>query len=153
MLDPFQKKYGNKTGAIMYIPALIGEIFWSAAILAFLGAAVSVIIELDFKIAVIISCLVAVLYTFFGGQYSVCYTDVAQLVLITFGLILCTPFAWHSSYVRWNDQYYNNNETVNNIGNNTSVDWLGNISLEQIPSYIDEYLLLIFGGIPWQDYI
>lgn len=163
MLDPFQKKYGKRTGAVMYIPAFVGEIFWSAAILASLGASISVIVELDFKIAVIISASVAVLYTFFGGQYSVCYTDVAQLILITFGLVLCTPFAWHSPYVWWNkrDDFLNatSNDTmisdfskVNETSNRAPVDWIGKISAEQIPRYIDEFLLLIFGGIPWQDY-
>ena len=37
MLDPFEKKYGQVMGALLYIPALMGETFWSAAILSALG--------------------------------------------------------------------------------------------------------------------
>ena len=37
MLDPFQERYGRVITALIYIPALLGEIFWSAAILAALG--------------------------------------------------------------------------------------------------------------------
>ena len=37
MLDPLQKKYGNIMGALLYIPALLGDVFWSAAILSALG--------------------------------------------------------------------------------------------------------------------
>jgi len=37
MLDPFQRKYGERMGGLLYIPALMGEVFWSAAILAALG--------------------------------------------------------------------------------------------------------------------
>ena len=37
MLDPFQRKYGERMGGLLYIPALLGEVFWSAAILAALG--------------------------------------------------------------------------------------------------------------------
>ena len=37
MLDPFQRKYGGRMGGLLYIPALLGEVFWSAAILAALG--------------------------------------------------------------------------------------------------------------------
>ena len=39
MLDPFSQKYGERMGGLLYIPALLGEVFWSAAILAALGKA------------------------------------------------------------------------------------------------------------------
>ncbi len=37
MLDPFQQLYGKRMGGLLFIPALLGEIFWSAAILSALG--------------------------------------------------------------------------------------------------------------------
>ena len=37
MIDPFQEKYGKWVGGVMYFPALLGELFWSAAILNALG--------------------------------------------------------------------------------------------------------------------
>ena len=37
MLDPFQRLYGERWGAMLYLPALAGEIFWSAGVLAALG--------------------------------------------------------------------------------------------------------------------
>jgi high affinity choline transporter 7 len=37
MLDPFQNKYGQRVGGLLFFPALLGEVFWSAAILAALG--------------------------------------------------------------------------------------------------------------------
>ena len=43
MLDPFQRKYGQRMGGLLFIPALLGEVFWSAAILSALGATISVI--------------------------------------------------------------------------------------------------------------
>ncbi len=63
--------------------------FWSLA-----GSSVSVIMDLDFNISVIVSACIAVAYTFFGGLYSVAYTDVVQLLCIAIGLvkqiIICT---------------------------------------------------------------
>jgi high affinity choline transporter 7 len=38
MIDPFQKKYGKRMGGLLFVPALLGEIFWSAAILSALGS-------------------------------------------------------------------------------------------------------------------
>ena len=87
MLDPFQEKYGLRMGGLLYIPALLGEIFWSAAILAALGATVSVVISLDRFTSIIVSACIAIFYTLLGGLYSVAYTDVIQLLCIFFGLV------------------------------------------------------------------
>ena len=56
------------TGAILYIPAFLGETFWSASILSALGATLSVILHIDMTLSVIVSALIAVGYTFFGGK-------------------------------------------------------------------------------------
>ncbi|KAG8171416.1 hypothetical protein JTE90_023528 [Oedothorax gibbosus] len=37
MLDPFQDLFGSRMGGLLFIPALCGEVFWSAAILAALA--------------------------------------------------------------------------------------------------------------------
>ena len=87
MLDPFQEKYGPRMGGLLYIPALLGEIFWSAAIYAALGATVSVIVGLERVPSIIVSACIAICYTLIGGLYSVVYTDVIQLTCIFIGLV------------------------------------------------------------------
>jgi len=37
IFDPLQEKYGNRTGGLLFIPELLGDLFWEAAILAALG--------------------------------------------------------------------------------------------------------------------
>jgi solute carrier family 5 (high affinity choline transporter), member 7 len=37
MLDPLQDAFGERMGGWLFIPALCGEVFWSAATLAALG--------------------------------------------------------------------------------------------------------------------
>ena len=37
MLDPLQDKFGERMGGLLFLPALCGEVFWSAAILGALG--------------------------------------------------------------------------------------------------------------------
>lgn len=111
MLDPFQEKYGSRVGGLLFLPALCGEIFWSAAILSALGniseihfqiflavkmfnfscvegSIFTVMLGLDNTLSIIISAAVAVTYTLFGGLYSVAYTDVIQLACVLFGLVL-----------------------------------------------------------------
>ena len=38
MLDPFQVRFGRVMGALLFLPALTGELFWSSAILSALGS-------------------------------------------------------------------------------------------------------------------
>lgn len=88
MIDPFQRKYGERMGGLLFIPALLGEIFWSAAILSALGSTISVIMQLDNNTSIVVSAIVVVVYTLFGGLYSVAYTDVVQLFCIFAGLVI-----------------------------------------------------------------
>jgi len=51
------------------------------------GGTLSVIIGLDFNVAIIVSACISVLYTLFGGMYSVAYTDVVQFICMFVGLV------------------------------------------------------------------
>ncbi|XP_064458526.1 high-affinity choline transporter 1-like [Ornithodoros turicata] len=138
MLDPFQDLFGGRMGGLLFIPALCGEVFWSAAILAALGATVGVIIDIDTNTSIIASACIALFYTFFGGLYSVAYTDVIQLFLIFVGLWLCIPFCMM-------------NESVGALSYPDN-DWVGSLEPRFVGQYIDFGLLLMLGGIPWQVY-
>ncbi|XP_077533362.1 high-affinity choline transporter 1-like [Haemaphysalis longicornis] len=138
MLDPFQQHFGARMGCLLFIPALCGEVFWSAAILAALGATVEVIMDLQRTESVIASACIALFYTFTGGLYSVAYTDVIQLLAIFFGLWLCVPFAMF-------------HEAVGPISYPKN-DYVGSISWSDLGNYADAMLLLMMGGVPWQVY-
>ena len=86
MIDPFTQKYG-KWGALQAIPSAASEIFWSASILGALGSTLQVILHIKTVPSIIISAVIAVFYTLFGGLISVAYTDVFQLFFIAFGLV------------------------------------------------------------------
>lgn len=92
MLDPLQDAFGERMGGLLFLPALCGEVFWAAGILAALGATLAVIIDMDQGTSVILSACIAVFYTLFGGLYSVAYTDVIQLFCIFIGLVSCECF-------------------------------------------------------------
>jgi len=50
----------------------------------------SVILDLPYVYSIIISSVVAMVYTLLGGLYSVAYTDVIQLILIFVSLVRIT---------------------------------------------------------------
>lgn len=51
------------------------------------GATLSVIVDININMSVVISALIAIFYTLVGGLYSVAYTDVVQLFCIFVGLV------------------------------------------------------------------
>ncbi|KAL4635707.1 high affinity choline transporter 1 [Arapaima gigas] len=144
MLDPFQQLYGKRMGGLLFIPALMGEIFWSAAILSALGATLSVIVDIDINMSVVISALIAIFYTLVGGLYSVAYTDVVQLFCIFLGLWVSVPFALSNPAV--------SDITVTAVKQVYQMPWVGKIISSDIWMWIDNFCLLMLGGIPWQVY-
>ncbi|PAA71287.1 hypothetical protein BOX15_Mlig032268g1 [Macrostomum lignano] len=148
MLDPFQYKYGERMCGLLFVPALLGEVFWSAAILSALGATLEVILSMGSTESVIVSACIALGYTLFGGLYSVAYTDVVQLFCIFFGLWLSVPFAMTSSYTQ-----PILSTAVQRVWNGTEqFGWLGKLDPLDGANYADNLLMLTFGGIPWQVY-
>jgi len=155
LLDVFERRYGKKTAAVLFIPALIGEIFWSAAILAALGITFATIFNLDLNTAIIVSAAIAVLYTMIGGLWSVAYTDVIQLLFIVFGLGIAIPYALgnvgglDSALFSYRETFPEGISLIPPLsaftGNNPQ--W-GNAAW----TWLDFGLLLILGGIPWQVY-
>ena len=153
MLDPFQHRFGRVMGAICFLPALTGELFWSAAILSALGSTLSVILHVERNLSVIVSSIIAIGYTLCGGLLSVAYTDVVQLFMIAVGLALACPFAASNAFT------LNIGDTdgpclsppvvISDTVGPKNVGWVGEIADNKWGVWVDIYLLLIFGGIPW----
>ncbi|KAK2720359.1 high-affinity choline transporter 1-like [Artemia franciscana] len=147
MLDPLQDSFGGRMGGLLFIPAFLGEVFWSAATLAALGATISVLLSVEQESSIIGSACVAVAYTLFGGLYSVAYTDVLQLFCIFFGLWISIPFALQHESVDFQRNFTGPDGIVH-----SATDWVGSLDPDYYWQYLDYALLLIFGGIPWQAY-
>merc|ERR1719318_2147113 len=143
MIDPFTNKYG-KWGALMVIPAAVSEIFWSAAILGALGSTLHVILHLDDNVSIIVSAVIALGYTLFGGLVSVAYTDVIQIFFIFIGLFLALPFALTHPAVE------NIYQAVQEDG--LTPAWYGSVADHEWGEWVDYALLCLMGGIPWQCY-
>ncbi|AEL28537.1 sodium:solute symporter family protein [Cyclobacterium marinum] len=154
-IDVFEHKYGKKTAAILFIPALIGEVFWSAAILAALGITFATIFELDLETSILVSASIAIGYTMMGGLWSVAYTDVVQLIFIIVGLGISIPFALdkiggiEAALNIYDQQFTNGFNLFPSLSAFSGTDpaWGNSIWV-----WLDFALLLIMGGIPWQVY-
>ncbi|XP_078259223.1 high-affinity choline transporter 1-like [Rhinoraja longicauda] len=144
MLDPIQQSYGNRIGSLFFIPAAMGELFWTGAIFSPLGSSLTVIFDINVNLSIIISALISILYTLIGGLYSVAYTDMVQLICIFFGMYVSLPFAL-------------THPAVTDISTTSThyvyrEPWVGQIHTKRVWIWIDNYCLMILGGIPWQAY-
>lgn len=142
MMDPFQQKYGNVLSSALIFPALVADVLWVARTLVSLGGTMSVILDLSYVYSIIISSVVAIIYTLLGGLYSVAYTDVIQLILIFVSLWVCVPFLLtnpHSvdiSLTAYNETF--------------QAPWVGTVELDEAGKWFDDFMLLALGGLAYQ---
>lgn len=148
MLDPLEHRFGKRMAAVLFLPALSGEIFWSAAILLALGTTFGTVLGLATQPAIVLSAMVAIAYTAMGGLWSVAKTDVLQLFLLIGGLCLVIPFSLESmgSWGSVWEAYQQKMGTAASLF--PSKEALGNYYW----NWWDYALLLVFGGLPWQVY-
>ena len=148
MLDPLTERYGTRLTAVLFLPALTGELFWTAAILTALGATFGTVLGIDLETAILLSAAIAVAYTALGGLWAVAMTDVVQLLILLFGLALIVPFALsftgglEATYTAYTEKFGAAASPF------PSREALG----ESYWTWWDYALLLVFGGIPWQVY-
>lgn len=151
MLDLFERRYGAQVAALLFIPGVLADIFWMAAILCALGTTCSAVIGMSPVHGVWISAAVAVAYTIRGGLWSVAYTDALQLVCLVVGLGVALPFVakacggWDLAWSEYQETFAATAHFWPDPG-----AWRG--SKPWGWQWLDAALLLILGGIPWQVY-
>ncbi|KAK7929684.1 hypothetical protein WMY93_006079 [Mugilogobius chulae] len=142
MMDPFQQKYGNFLSSALIFPALVADVLWVARTLVSLGGTMAVILDLPYVYSIIISAVVAIIYTLLGGLYSVAYTDVIQLILIFVSLWVCVPF------LMTNPHSLDISLTAYNA--TFQAPWVGTVELEESGKWFDDFMLLALGGLAYQ---
>lgn len=148
MLDPLTERYGKKMTAVLFLPALTGELFWTSAILVALGATFSTVLGVDLNTAILLSAAIAIAYTALGGLWAVAMTDVLQMIILLVGLAIIVPFAlettggFSATLSAYQEKFGANASFL------PSKEALG----DDYWLWWDYALLLIFGGIPWQVY-
>ena len=153
LIDPFEARFGRRWAAVLFLPALAGELFWSASLLVAIGATFGVLLGMDLTSAILLSAVVTTAYTVLGGMWSVAYTDVFQLGLVAVGLAAALPFvldaagglqhAW-TTYVAARPE---GGGVLPPASPQTAL-WSG----AAVVGWWDVTVMLMFGGIPWNCY-
>jgi high affinity choline transporter 7 len=152
LIDPFEARFGRRWAAVLFLPALAGELFWSAELLVAIGSTFGVLLGMDLTTAILLSAVVTTAYTVIGGMWSVAYTDIVQLGLVALGLAAALPYilhgagGWHhvwAAYTRgrpWES------------GLLPPASPAGTWTIASIVGWWDVSAMLVFGGIPWNCY-
>src|SRR5437764_377857 len=92
LIDPLESRFGKRWAVVLFLPALAGELFWSAELLVAIGSTFGVLLGMPLTTAILLSAAVTTAYTVLGGMWSVAYTDIFQLGLVALGLAAALPY-------------------------------------------------------------
>lgn len=152
LIDPFEARYGKHWAAVLFIPAMLAEVFWSAELLVAAGSSFGVLLGVNLTLAILLSALVVTVYTAMGGLWSVALTDVFQLGLVALGLAIALPFILRAAGGL--DASFLHYVAARPTGGtlippaNPTPPW----TLPTIVNWWDVSIMLALGGIPWNCY-
>ena len=153
LIDPFEARFGKRWAAVLFLPALAGELFWSAELLVAIGSTFGVLLGMDLRLAILLSAVVTTAYTVLGGMWSVAYTDVFQLGLVAIGLAVALPYVLHGAggvHHAWATYVA---ARPDGAGIVPPLQPTGALWTEaSVIGWWDVSLMLICGGIPWNCY-
>ena len=90
--DIINKIYDDKTRNISAFLIIITEIAWVALLIQAASLILSVVLEIDTTILLIVISIAFILYTLLGGQFAVVYTDIIQFIIMVIGIcVIATP--------------------------------------------------------------
>ena len=94
LIDPFEARFGAGWAAVLFVPAMLAEVFWSAELLVAIGSTFGVMLDMNLddgdpdlgggRHAV---------HAGSAGMWAVAYTDAVQLGLVAVGLAVALPLA------------------------------------------------------------
>jgi high affinity choline transporter 7 len=152
LIDPFESRFGSRWAAVLFLPALAGELFWSASLLVAIGSTFGVLLNMNLTTAILIAAVVTTGYTMLGGMWSVAYTDIVQLGLVALGLCVAMPFALSGAgglEHAWL-QYVTARPDGSGIVPVPAAS--GVWTPAAVISWWDVSVMLMLGGIPWNCY-
>ena len=153
LIDPLEARFGSRWAAVLFLPALAGELFWSAELLVAIGSTFGVLLDLPLTPAILVSAFVTTAYTVVGGMWSVAYTDVFQLALVAIGLVAALPTVVSGAgglHHAW-DIYATAHPGATSVLPPLAVQ-PGVWSHGDIVGWWDTSMMLVLGGIPWNCY-
>jgi solute:Na+ symporter, SSS family len=92
--DFYRKRYDSKIEVLTSMCVVVSYLGWTSAQLTALGLVIWILSggSLTLSQGILIGAAIVLVYTIFGGMWSIAYTDMLQAVVIVVGLIIVAVF-------------------------------------------------------------
>jgi high affinity choline transporter 7 len=154
LVDPFERRFGTRWAAVLFLPAIFAEVFWSAELLVAIGSTFGAILDMDLRTAILVSAVVVTAYTVVGGMWSVAYTDAVQLLLVAAGLGAALVAIGQRDpggvLALWDGYAAARPQAASLVPPVAAAPPLW--STQGVVNWWDVSLMLMLGGIPWNCY-
>ena len=154
LIDPLAARFGKHWSAVLSLPALLGEVLWSAELLVAIGATFGVMLGMDLTASILVSAAVVTCYTMLGGMWSVGYTDIVQFCSDS-----ASGCSWRCRFALdavggldacWSYYVEQQGERRGASFRRSSAE--GYWTAPRIVGWWDLSIMLALGGIPWNCY-
>jgi SSS family solute:Na+ symporter len=143
--DYYRQRYGRTVEILVSICILISYLGWVSAQITALGLVFSILSQGAISLAtgMIIGASIVLIYTVFGGMWSVALTDFFQMTIIVAGLFYITYLV--SGLAGGAEQVIAHASTAGKF------DFLPKLTTADILAFIAAWVTMMFGSIPQQD--
>lgn len=143
--DFFRVRYNRQTEFVLSICIVISYLGWVGAQMTALGLVFNVLSDgtVSMDLGVMIGAGVVLVYTLFGGMWSVAFTTFVQMIVIVLGLF----------YVSWlaGDMAGGFSTVIERAAADGKFDWLPKLDALDMLAWIAALFTMMLGSIPQQD--
>lgn len=143
--DYFKKRYGSNVELIVSLVIVFSYLGWIAAQLTALGVVFNVISDgaISTTQGMFLGTFIVLLYTLFGGMWSVALTDFFQMLIIVVGLV----------YLTWliGDMAGGADVVIGKAASEGKFTFIHSFEPKDIVAFIGAAVTLMLGSIPQQD--
>lgn len=144
--DFYHKKYGRTVEVLVSIAICISYLGWVSAQIVALGLVINIVSgeAISFEMAMVVGLSVVLLYTLFGGMWSVAIMDFLQMIIILIGLLAV-------AYLVSGEFEGGAAEVVAHASAHDKFKFWPDWNLAAVLGFIGTFITLALGSIPQQD--
>jgi Na+/proline symporter len=144
--DFYRQRYSRKVEVFVSIAICISYLGWVAAQLVAIGLTINIISGdyISFELGMALGLSVVMIYTLFGGMFSIAIMDFIQMIAIFFGLLAV-------SYIISGQFDGGFMEVIHHASANNKFDFWPELDWVSILAFLGAFVTLALGSIPQQD--
>ncbi len=143
--DFFRIRYNRQTELVISICIMVSYLGWVSAQITALGLVFNVLSQdlISMNVGMVIGAAVVLLYTLFGGMWSVAATTFIQMIVIVVGLLIVASMA--------GDMAGGVPAVIAKASAEGKFDWLPSLDALDLLGWVAALLTMALGSIPQQD--